>query len=94
MYKYPDDPSLTGHFFIAINPLALMEKELFKERMDDFYQQIKASPMWDSSREMLMPGEIEYRTEQTRKQEGIVLSEELINELNSLADELGIESQL
>lgn len=94
MYKYPDDPSLTGHFFIAINPLALMEKELFKERMDDFYRQIKASPMWDSSREMLMPGEIEYRTEQTRKQEGIVLSEELINELNSLADELGIESQL
>jgi LDH2 family malate/lactate/ureidoglycolate dehydrogenase len=94
MYKYPDDPSLTGHFFIAINPLALMGKELFQERMDDFYQQIKASPMWDSSREMLMPGEIEYRTEQTRKQEGIILSEELINELNSLADELGIESQL
>ena len=94
MYKYPDDPSLTGHFFIAINPLALMEKEMFKERMDDFYQQIKASPMWDSSREMLMPGEIEYRTEQKRKQEGIVLSEELIDELNSLANELGIESQL
>ena len=94
MYKYPDDPSLTGHFFIAINPLALMRKEEFKERMDDFYQQIKASPMWDSSREMLMPGEIEYRTEQKRKQEGIVLSEELINELNSLANELGIDSQL
>ena len=94
MYKYPDDPSLTGHFFIAINPLALMEKELFKERMDDFYQQIKASPMWDSEREMLMPGEIEYRTEQKRKREGIVLSEELVNELNSLANEMGIESQL
>ncbi len=94
MYKYPDDPSLTGHFFIAINPLALMEKELFQERMDDFYQQIKASPMWDSSREMLMPGEIEYRTEQKRKQEGIILSEELINDLNSLANELGIDSQL
>ncbi|NNK13266.1 MAG: Ldh family oxidoreductase, partial [Desulfofustis sp.] len=70
MYKYPDDPSLTGHFFIVLNPLALMEKEVFKERMDDFYQQIKASPMWDSSREMLMPGEIEYRTEQQRRQEG------------------------
>jgi LDH2 family malate/lactate/ureidoglycolate dehydrogenase len=50
--------------------------------------------MWDSSREMLMPGEIEYRTEQKRKREGIVLSEKLINELNSLAHELGIESQL
>jgi len=94
MYKYPDDPSLTGHFFIAVNPLALMDKEVFKERMDDFYRQIKASPMWDSSREMLMPGEIEYRTEKKRKQEGIVLSEELIDELNNLADEMGIDSQL
>jgi LDH2 family malate/lactate/ureidoglycolate dehydrogenase len=94
MYKYPDDPSLTGHFFIAINPLALMEKEVLKERMDDFYRQIKASPMWDSSKEMLMPGEIEYRTEQKRKQEGIALSEELVNELNNLANELGVESQI
>ena len=94
MYKYPDDPSLTGHFFIAINPLALMDKEQFKERMDDFYQQIKSSPMWDTSREMLMPGELEYRTEKKRKQEGITLPPELIVELNQLAQELGIDSQL
>ncbi len=94
MYKYPDDPSLTGHFFIAINPLALMEKEHFKGRMDDFYQQIKSSPMWDASREMLMPGELEYRTEMKRKQEGIALPQELVVELNQLAKELGIDSQL
>ena len=94
MYKYPDDPSLTGHFFIAINPLALMDKEQFKERMDDFYQQIKSSPMWDTSREMLMPGELEYRTEKKRRQEGITLPPELIVELNQLAQELGIDSQL
>ena len=94
MYKYPDDPSLTGHFFIAINPLALMEKDILKERMDDFYQQIKSSPMWDTSREMLMPGELEYRTEIKRKQEGIALPQELVVELNELAKNLGIDSQL
>ena len=90
MYKYPDDPSLSGHFFIAINPLALMEKADFKARMADFYNQIKSSPMWDTSMEMLMPGEIEYRTEQTRKAEGIALPQELIEELNRLAEEQGI----
>jgi L-2-hydroxycarboxylate dehydrogenase (NAD+) len=94
MYKYPDDPSLSSHLFIAINPLALMEKEDFKARMSDFYSQIKASPMWDTSMEMLMPGEIEYRTELKRREEGIVFSPELITELNGLAEEMGITSRL
>jgi len=94
MYKYPDDPSLTGHFFIAINPLALMDEAAFKARMDDFYQQLKASPMWDTSQEMLMPGEIEYRTEQKRRQEGITLPADLRADLNKLAEELGMDSRL
>ncbi len=67
MYKYPDDPSLTGHFFIVINPKAMMGEEVLKERMDQFYKTLKASPMWDDSKEMLMPGEIEYNTEQKGK---------------------------
>jgi len=94
MYKYPDDPSLSGHFFIAINPLALMEKEDFKARMSDFYSQIKSSPMWDTSMEMLMPGELEYRTEKKRKEEGLSLPPELIDELNKLAEEMGVTSRL
>lgn len=94
MYKYPDDPSLSGHFFIAINPLALMEKEDFKARMADFYSQIKSSPMWDTSMEMLMPGELEYRTEKKRKAEGLALPPELVDELNKLAEEMGVTSRL
>ena len=94
MYKYPDDPSLSGHFFIAINPLALMSREEFKDRMSDFYTQIKSSPMWDTSMEMLMPGEIEYRTEQKRREAGIVLPPELVEELNVLAEEMGITPRL
>jgi len=94
MYKYPDDPSLSGHLFIAINPLALMDKEVFKDRMSDFYSQIKSSPMWDTSMEMLMPGELEYRTEKKRKQEGIVIPGELHDELNKLAEEMDITSRL
>jgi LDH2 family malate/lactate/ureidoglycolate dehydrogenase len=62
--------------------------------MDDFYELIKSWPMWVTSREMLMPGELEYRTEIKRKQEGIALPQELVVEINELAKNLGIDSQL
>ena len=56
MYRYPEDTSLTGHFMIAINPLSIMSREVYKERMVEFCQVVKSSPMWDSSKEMLIPG--------------------------------------
>ena len=94
MYKHPDDPSLTGHFMIAINPLALMSEEELAERMDEFVATIKASPMWDDSREMLLPGELEYRKAQERRETGIPLPPALYDDLNALADELGVTTVL
>jgi LDH2 family malate/lactate/ureidoglycolate dehydrogenase len=45
--------------------------------------------MWDQSKEMLIPGELEYRTMQQRKQKGIPLPINLYEELVALAGELG-----
>lgn len=94
LYKHSDEPSRSGHFFMAINPLALMDKEEFKARMGDFYSQIKSSPMWDEKMEMLMPGEIEYRTDQARRRDGLILPPDLVTELNNLAGELGVQQRL
>lgn len=94
MYKYPDDPSLTGHFMFAIQPDAIIERGEFESRMKTYYETIKASPMWDESSEMMLPGEIEYRTAKKRQKEGIPLPENLIDELNELAGELGITDAL
>jgi L-2-hydroxycarboxylate dehydrogenase (NAD+) len=91
MYKYPDDPSLTCHFMMVINPLILMDKEELKERMGQFYQGIKASPMWDENREMMLPGEIEYRSEQKRLKEGIPVPPNLVDDLIALSEKLGVE---
>lgn len=90
MYRYPDDPSLTGHFMIAINPLALMEKEQFIERMNHFIEVVKTSPMWDSSKEMFVPGEIEHRTAQQREKDGIPVPIALYEELQELGADLGV----
>ena len=94
MYKYPDDPSLTGHFMIAINSLSLMGKEEMKRRMASFRQAVKNTPMWDESKEMLLPGEIEYRTSVERSEKGIPLPATLYDELTALGSEMEIASGL
>jgi LDH2 family malate/lactate/ureidoglycolate dehydrogenase len=94
MYKFPDDPSLTGHFMIAIQTEAVMSREDLQARMDEFVSKIKASPMWDPSKEMLIPGELEHRTEQARRAQGIPLPPALYDELIALGKELGATTEL
>jgi L-2-hydroxycarboxylate dehydrogenase (NAD+) len=94
MYKYPDDPSLTGHFMLAIQPEAVMDVDEFKSRMATFKETVKASPTWDENTEMMLPGEIEYRTEQRRRAEGLPLPQNLIDELNELASQLNVDQRI
>lgn len=94
MYHYPDDPSLTGHLMIAINSPSLMDQEEMKSRMESFCQTVKSAPMWDSSQEMLLPGEIEHRTFQERSKNGIPMPSKLIEELADLGKELGVPESL
>ncbi|MCP4166246.1 MAG: Ldh family oxidoreductase [Chloroflexi bacterium] len=94
MYKQSDDPSLTGHFMIAINPLALMSQEELHDRMTQFVQTIHESPMWDKNQEMLLPGELEHRKSRERKHQGIPLPPALFEELTALGKELNVSTQL
>jgi LDH2 family malate/lactate/ureidoglycolate dehydrogenase len=94
MYKYPDDPSLTSHLMMAINISAIMEPDDLKQRMADFTHKIHASPMWDESKEMLLPGELEYRSKQARKTNGIPIPQNLYDELIALAKELDVHVDL
>ncbi len=94
MYKQADEPSLTTHQMIVINPQAIISPEEMKERMAQFYQTIKASPMWDESKEMLLPGELEHRTALARRQNGIPLPANLYEELIALGKDIGVSSRL
>lgn len=90
MYKQPDEPSLTGHFFIALNPLALISREELAARMAEFVAAVHASPMWDEKQEMLLPGELEHRRAQERRANGIPLPASLVQELQALGSESGV----
>ena len=94
MYRYPSDPSNTGHLMIAIKPLALISKQQMKERMMDFVNTIKESPMWDPDSEMLLPGEIEYRKERERRRDGIPIAAALYDELAAIGSELNLDATL
>lgn len=94
MYKFPDDPSLTGHFMIAIQTEAVMPRVELQARMDEFIGKIKASPVWDTSREMLIPGELEHRTELERRAAGVPLPPALYEELVALGREMGVTATL
>ncbi len=92
MYAQPDDPSLTGHFMLVINPQAFLSKEALRQRLSDFYGTIHASPMWDRDQKMMIPGELEHQTAVERGRSGIPLSQSLVAELRTLGQDVGIEA--
>ncbi len=91
MYKHPDQPSLTSHLFIAINPDVFISKEDYKARITDWANMIHATPMVDASQKQVIPGELEYMKEQERLKNGIPLPEDLIKELDEYCQKFGVE---
>lgn len=94
MYANPEEPSLTGHFFIALDISKIISKEMMQERMKLFKDNLKSTPMWQEGAEMLLPGEIEYRKEQERRKNGIPVPVTTYEELMELAGECDIKAPL
>lgn len=94
MNEEQDDPSLTSHMLMAIDPAVVMSPEEFQSRMAELYKTIKATPMWDETKEMFLPGEIEYRTQLKRLETGIPLPAELFEDLKALGGKLEASAQL
>ena len=92
MYVYPEDPSNTGHFMLVIDPDAFIGKDAFLSRMDAFCATIKASPMWDDTARMLIPGELEHERMQQRMKDGLQLPKSLFDDLLAIADKLGCKA--
>ena len=73
MYRYPNDPSRTAHLMVVINPQAWMSREQLQERMAEFCRTVKNTPVSGEGSEILLPGDLEYRSEQQREADGIPL---------------------
>jgi LDH2 family malate/lactate/ureidoglycolate dehydrogenase len=65
--------------------------ELFKERIDFMFDEFKACPTTPNVSEVMIPGEIEYRLSLKKEQEGIELSNAVVDDIKKLAGEYGLE---
>ncbi len=94
MYKHSQDPSLTSHMCAVFDPSVFMEEAEFQQRMDELRSRVKATPMVNPDETQLIPGELEWKTEQARRKAGIPVPGELIQDLNKLAADLQLEISL
>ncbi len=81
MYENWVEPQNVGHFFIGIDISKFMPIEEFKDRIDQYFVEIKAEPTAPGVDEILIPGEIEFRCTQERMKHGIELPDKVEQEL-------------
>jgi len=87
----PDAPSgITSHFFGAIRIDALRDADDFKREMDRELRTFKTSAPVPGQDRVYVAGEIEHENEIAFKRDGIPLIAPVIDDLDALADSLGI----
>jgi len=90
MYENWNVPQNVGHMFIAIDIDRFMPIEQFKDRIDQYIQDIKGEPKAPGVSEIYIPGELEFYRKQKRMKEGIVLSDSLVKELSEIGTSYGV----
>jgi len=91
MYENWQEPQNVGHFFLAVDISRFMPIEMFKQRVDQYMRQIKNEPKAPGVSEILVPGEIEYRQTEARKQGGIQLPPKVAEELHEIGLKYGLQ---
>jgi LDH2 family malate/lactate/ureidoglycolate dehydrogenase len=80
----------TGQTIIAVDPSAFGDQEAFVKRVTDLVDDLKNSSTLPGVKEIRVPGEGAAKTMAERSRVGIPLSPELIEALNTCAQECGI----
>ncbi|QWD69364.1 Ldh family oxidoreductase [Polynucleobacter sp. VK25] len=80
----------TGQTIIAVDPSAFGDKDAFIQRVIDLVGDLKGSSTLPGVNEIRVPGEGAAKTMADRMKRGIPLSPELLETLNSCAQECGI----
>ena len=90
LYKNMERPQNVGQMMGAINISCFSDGNEFKNRMGKMIRELKSVPPAKGVSEVLLPGEIETRTQQRRETEGIPLNPTMIAELYQLGEEYGV----
>ncbi|BCV24899.1 Ldh family oxidoreductase [Gelria sp. Kuro-4] len=88
------NPQNLGHTFVAIDVSKFMGVDLFKARVDQYIDTLKASKLGKSAQTIYLPGEKEYWTKTDYLKNGIRIEEAIVNEVVALANSLGLAPHL
>ena len=91
LYDNFDEPQDVGAFFQLIDIGQFTDSTTFKARVDRMIEEIKSSRRAEGTEELVLPGEIEYRTEQERKASGIPVGAETVAELREVGKSCGVD---
>lgn len=87
---HPDKPSRTSHFCMAIDISKFRDVGAFKADVDRLVDRLKASPLMEGHREVLVPGEIEARKTDEYQKDGIAVERAIADDLIRIGHNLGI----
>jgi LDH2 family malate/lactate/ureidoglycolate dehydrogenase len=88
----PNEPLQISHHFQAIDVAAFLPPDRFKARVDALVRRLKGSAREPGVAEILLPGEIEFRTERERRATGIPMPPALLADLAALARAQGLSA--
>lgn len=80
-----------GHHFILYHVPHFMSLKEYGKRMDAFLQMLKDTPPSPNSDGVYYPGERRYQRYLQRKKRGIPLSDEVVKDLNDIAESLSVQ---
>jgi uncharacterized oxidoreductase len=83
-----------GCFIACFNVEAFRPLATFKKEVTEFAEYLKATKPQKGVKEILYPGEVEWRREQDRLKNGIEVDEETWKKYQALAKKYGIEDKV
>ncbi len=84
----------SGHMFLAARVDNFQPVAAFKREMDRAIREIRESQRMENVDRIWLPGEMEHRQAQERRQKGIPLGPALIEQLRQLAEDLHLSDRL
>ena len=81
-----------GVFIAVFNVEHFRPLDEFKKEVKEFAEFVKTSPPAAGFTEVLYPGEPEYRTEQTRRRDGIFVEDETWEQITTMMKDLKVEA--
>ena len=83
-----------GCFMALFKVEAFRPLDTFKREVREFAEYLKSTPPQEGVKEVLYPGEVEWRSEQARERDGVDIEETTWSKLVALGKELGVGDRI